>query len=182
MRISHKKRPEKALLPQYRKNQFIIAPEVLVLAEDGSNLGLMETKKAIGLAQEKELDLVEINPKANPPVAKLIDFAEFKYQKEKELRKQKVHSRASDIKGIRLSLRIGEHDLEIKKQQAVKFLDRGDKVKIELMLRGREMIRPDMGRDLIIKFIAMIETTVATRTEQEPEKQGHKITAIIAKR
>lgn len=182
MRISRKKRPEKALTVDYKKNTEIVSEHVLLLDNDGSNLGKMLTSEALRLAQEKEFDLVEINPKSAPPVAKLINFSEFKYQKEKEARKQKAHSHVSEIKGIRLSVRISDHDLEVKKEQSEKFLDRGDKVKIELILRGREHGKMDIAFEIIGRFIKMISATMPVRVEQEIQKQDHKMTAIIAKK
>jgi len=182
MRISRKKRPEKLLIPYFKKNHEITATEVLLLGDEGENLGIKSLQEALRMAEEQEKDLVEINPKISPPVAKLIDFAEFKYQKEKEARKQKAHSHASEIKGVRLSIRIGEHDFDNKRDQSEKFLDRGDKVKVELMLRGRENAHPEMAREIIEKFIASISAHMAIRLEQEITKQGNKITAIIAKK
>ncbi len=169
-------------MPRYNRNQFIRSGKVLVLDENGENLGVMDAEEAVRLAQERELDLVEINPKVDPPVCKIVDFSEFKYQKEKQARKQKAHSRASEVKGIRLSMRISDHDLEIKEAQAEKFLDRGDKVKLELMMRGRENAKQDIGQDILERFMKAIEQKFPIRIEQEITKQGHKITSIIAKK
>ncbi len=182
MRISRRKRPQKPLIPKYKKNTDIEAPTLRVLDEEGKNLGEMSKREALDLALERELDLVEINPKSMPPVAKLIDFAEFKYQKEKEARKQKAHSRTSDTKGVRLSVRIGPGDLEMKKKQAEKFLNRGDKVKIELQMKGRENARPDIAKEIVANFITAIEESMDLKKEQEITKQGRKITAIIVKK
>jgi translation initiation factor IF-3 len=182
MRISRKKRPEKTLIPRYKKNAEIEADQLLVLDEEGASLGQMSKRAALDMAVEKELDLVEINPKSDPPVAKLIDFTEFKYQKEKEARKQKAHSRASEIKGIRLSVRISDHDLDVKREQAVKFLNRGDKVKIELQLKGRENARPEIATETIAHFISKIHEQVEIKTEQEASRQGKKVTAVITKK
>lgn len=182
MRISRKKRPKKTLIPQYNKNQFIKAERVMVLDEDNSNLGEMETSKALALAQEKEMDLVEINPKSNPPVAKIINFSEFKYQKEKQVRKQKAKSHVSEMKGIRLSIRISEHDMGIKAKQATKFLDRGDKVKIELILRGRENAKADIAKDTVKRFVEKLSEGMDIREEQAVTRQGRKLTAIVAKK
>jgi len=182
MRISRRKRPQKPLIPKYKKNNEIEADELLVLDKAGNSLGNMSKQAALDIASEQELDLVEINPKSNPPVAKFIDFAEFKYQKEKEARKQKAHSRASDTKGVRLSVRISEHDKEIKRKQAEKFLNRGDKVKIELNMRGRENAHGDIAVDLVKDFIALINENIEIKTEQEPSRQGRKIIALIAKK
>lgn len=182
MRISKKKRPDKPLIPQYKKNRFIDAVELLLLDTDNQNLGVKTKEEALALAEERELDLVEINPKSTPPVAKLIDFTEFKYQKEKEARKQKAHSKISETKGVRLSIRISEHDLEIKKNQAEKFLNRGDKVKIELILKGRENTHGEIAKTTVINFIQKIAEKMEIKEEQKIERQGKKITAIIVKK
>lgn len=181
MRISRRKRPQKAIIPHYKKNEHIEAPKLLVLDENGGNLGIMSKSDALKLAEERELDLVEINPKSDPPVVKIVEFADFKYQKEKEARKQRAHSRASETKGIRLSMRIGGHDMEVKKGQAEKFLERGDKVKLELIMKGRENARPDIGEEVIKKFVELLGSSMQVRVEQETTRQGRKMTAIVAR-
>jgi translation initiation factor IF-3 len=123
MRISRRSKKEQPPKINYLYNEGIQAPRILVLNSDGSNIGIMTTAEAIRKARELELDLVEINPKTDPPVAKIMDFGQFRYQKEKEMRLKKAHQHVVEIKGIRLSLRIGKHDSEIRKNQAVKFLN-----------------------------------------------------------
>lgn len=182
MRISRKKRPQKLLIPRYNKNEYIKAPEVRLLGSEGENLGVVPTKEALQTAKEQELDLIEINPKADPPVAQIVDFGSFKYQKEKEAKKQKVRSHVSDMKGIRLSIRISDHDMDVRRKQAEKFLDRGDKVKAEIILRGRERGKANLAYGVINKFIKLIEETMPLRHEQEATRQGGKITAIVAKK
>jgi translation initiation factor IF-3 len=118
MRISRKKRPDKPLIPHYQLNDRIRVPEVRVIGENDENLGVMTLVQALHLAEEKEMDLVEINPKINPPVCKIADFSHFKYQKEKEARKQKAQTHETETKGVRLSVRIGEHDMEIRVEQS----------------------------------------------------------------
>jgi translation initiation factor IF-3 len=182
MRISRRKKPTKPLIPQYKKNRYIESENLIVLDEDNQNLGIKTKDEALKLAEERELDLVEINPKSKPPVAKLIDFTEFKYQKEKEARKQKAHSRASETKGVRLTFRISGHDLEIRQIQAEKFLNRGDKVKIEMLLKGRENAHADIAKENVVNFIKKINDKMNIKEEQKIEKQGKKITAIIVKK
>ena len=121
MRISRKRKPKKPLIPFYRKNDKIDVPEVRLLGMENENIGLMKTSEALDMAREQEVDLVEINPKADPPVCKLIDFAQFKYQKEKEARKQKAKAHVAELKGIRLSIRISSGDMEVRRKQAEKF-------------------------------------------------------------
>jgi len=182
MRISRKRRQKKPLIPRYNKNIGIVAPTVRVLDENDENIGVMTLESALALVAEREMDLVEINPKADPPVCKIIDYTTFKYQKEKEARKQKAKSHTSELKGIRLSIRISEHDREVRATQAQKFLNRGDKVKIEILLRGREKMKGNLGREAITEFVTLLSQTTPVRYEQEISYQGGKITAIIVKK
>ncbi len=180
MRISRyrkKEEPKKI----YRFNEGITAPQVLVIDPVAGKTALLNTREAITMAREQGLDLVEINPKAEPPVAKMIDYGQFKYQLEKEARIAKAHQHVIDIKGIRLSLRIGPHDTEIRRNQTIKFLNSGDKVKIEIILRGRELQRVPQAIELIKRFISDVNQIVSVRTEQATEKSANKVTAIIAK-
>ena len=182
MRISRKKRPQKPLIPRYNLNERIRVPEVRLLDDEGKNLGVLTTKEALEKAREQGLDLVEVNPKIDPPVCKIVDFSHFKYQKEKEARKQKTRAHESETKGIRLSVRIGTHDMGIRRKQAEKFLGRGDKVKVEIILRGRENAKPFLAFDVLKKFHVLLGETMELRVEQEPTKQGNRVTSIIAKK
>lgn len=180
MRITHRKKKEE---PKriYFYNEGISAPEVLVLDAENKNLGVMKTGEAIRMAREQSMDLVEINPKITPPVTKMIDYGQFRYRLEKEERIRKAHQHVMEIKGVRLSLRIGQHDLDIRKIQAIKFLDEGDKVKVEIILRGREMQQAQIAYQVVRKFIESVNAECPVRVDQPTEKQGNKITAIIAK-
>lgn len=180
MRISRGRKKEEPK-KQYRFNEGITAPEVLVLNKTGDNLGVMKTAAAILVAQEQGVDLVEINPKTEPPVVKLIDFGQFRYAQEKEMRLQKAHQHVVDIKGIRLSLRIGPHDIEIRHNQTLKFLNDGHKVKVEIILRGRENQYGGQAVDVVKKFVADVNTAIPVRIEQAVERNANKVTAIIAK-
>lgn len=182
MRISRKKRPDKPIIPHYNTNERIVANEVRVLDIEGNNVGVMPTGKAIALAREQEMDLVEINPKGVPPVCKIVDFRHFKYQKEKEARKQKANAHESETKGIRLSIRIGEHDMGVRLAQAEDFLNRGDKVKPTIILKGRENAKPALAFEMIKKFHDLLARKMPIKYEQEPIKQANQITALIAKK
>ena len=181
MRISRRKKK-----PQPKKNYFynekIDYPEVMVLDVEGANLGTMATSDAIRKAREQEMDLVLINPKSSPPVTKIADFGQFKYQKEKEERKKRANTHVTDTKGVRLSLRIGVHDLEIRRKQTIKFLNNGDKVKLEIILRGRENRQKPLAKEVVKNFIETVNELEAVRTEQAVDVQGNKITSIIAKK
>ncbi|HNU95844.1 MAG TPA: translation initiation factor IF-3 [Candidatus Magasanikbacteria bacterium] len=181
MRISHKKRKPEINEKKYFFNEKIIAPEVRVLDNENNNLGVMKTGEAIRAAQEQEMDLVEINPKANPPVCKIMDFGQFQYQQEKAARIKKAHQKETKTKGVRLSIRIGTHDLEIRKKQTLEFLDNGDKVKVEVILKGREMQQGALAFELLKKFISEVNVQTPIKYDQEPERQGRSVTAIIFK-
>ena len=157
-------------------------PEVMVLDNDGSNLGVMKPSDGIRLAKEQELDLVLINPKSSPPVAKIMDFGQFKYQQEKEERLKQAHAHVTEVKTVRLSLRISPHDMEIRQNQTMQFLNEGDKVKAEIILKGREMQQKPMAASVIEKFINNVNAQLPVRKDQEIEFQFNKVTAIIAKR
>ncbi len=167
---------------KYRYNERIRVPEVRVIDEEGVARGVMETKDALALAKERELDLVEVSPKAEPPVCKLLDYGAFKYQKEKEMKQQKVHAKKVEVKGIRLSVKIGSGDLEIRKKQALKFLEEGQKLKIEIILRGREKAHGNIATEKIQDFINAIAEHYELFTEQAPKRQGGNVSAIIGRK
>ena len=128
-------------------------------------MGIMPSSQALEIARERELDLVEVAPLANPPVCKIIDFGKFQYQKAKLDQASRAKQKKVEIKGIRIGIRTDEHDLEFKKNQAEKFLKRGDKVKIEIVLRGREKAHPDLARKNLNDFIKTI--SIPFEMEQE---------------
>jgi len=183
MRISRRRRHRKPQVvePIYRCNELIRAPQIRVIDSDGSNLDIMDTSAAIKLAQEKELDLVEVHPKANPPIAKIMDYGQFKYQKEKEARKLRANQHKVEVKGLRLSVRISDHDRGIRIKQAKKFLESGDKVKVEIVLRGRERRHPDLAKEQIQEFINKLNSELEVKTEQATAKQGNMVSALVAK-
>lgn len=180
MRITHRRKKED-LKKEFRFNEGIAAPEVLVLDAENKNIGVMPTAAAIRLARDNGMDLVEINPKTTPPVAKYMDFGQFRYHQEKEARIAKARQHVVDIKGVRLSLRIGEHDLEIRRTQTIKFLNGGDKVKLEIILRGRENQQGALAVERMKKFVVDVQTLLPLRIEQAVERNANKVTAIIAK-
>jgi len=128
----------------------------------------MSVLQAIDMAKTKSLDLVEVSPKAVPPVCKIMDFGKYQYQKSKEERQNKSKQKKSEIKGIRLSIRTDEHDLIFKKNQAEKFLSKNNKIKIEIMLKGREKAHQDLARDSLVNFMKTI--SIPYKIEQEIKK------------
>ncbi|MBI5076849.1 translation initiation factor IF-3 [Candidatus Falkowbacteria bacterium] len=158
-------------------NEQIRAPQVAVIDEDGVSLGAMPTPKALQLANERGYDLVEVSPLSNPPVAKLLNFGSFQYQREKQIKKQRLQSKGLDVKNIRISIKIGEHDRDVRISQADKFLAKGHKIKIELILKGREMQHFNLARDAMRSFQQAL--TEKTLIEQDVAKQGNKIFMIL---
>jgi translation initiation factor IF-3 len=182
MRIHrHRASRPKFNIPKFNINERIHAEEVRVIDGEGALLGVMKTSEALTLAKEKELDLVEVSPKARPPVCKILDFGQFKYQKEKDAKKQRAQSKEVDIKGIRLTFRIGEHDRGVRLKQALKFLERGDKIKIELVLRGREKAHKVLAKEAVVAFSKDIKETYEIRIEQDVAFQGNRVTMIVAR-
>jgi translation initiation factor IF-3 len=164
--------------PTTRINENIWAREIRVIDEDKGQLGIMSVPEALAMAREKGLDLVEISPKAVPPVCKIMDFGKFQYQKSKEDRQHKAKQKKSDIKGIRLGVRTDDHDLAFKKSQAEKFLTKGSKVKIEITLRGREKAHQDLARKNLNEFIRNI--AIPNKIEQEVKRYPGGFNVIIA--
>ena len=143
---------------------------------EGKHLGIFSREEALRLAQEKGLDLVEINPKANPPVAKITDFGQFKYEQRKKEKTQKPE-KIGTTKTIRISLKIGQHDLEHKKLQAEKFLAQKKKVKIEVLLKGREKAHAHLGFELIENLVKGLAEK--GKVNEPAKKQGNKIFVLI---
>lgn len=184
MRIIRKKYKFKKFVDEklHRANSQIQSPSVRVIDENGVNIGVMDTQMALATARERGLDLIEVSPLANPPVAKIQDFNKFKYQESRDRKKNKAKQKEVETKGIRLSLRIGQNDLNTRLNQALKFLNNNDKVKVELVLRGREMQHKKLAFEIIHKFIESINNALPIRTEQESTFQGGRISTIIAKK
>jgi translation initiation factor IF-3 len=138
----------------------------------------MPVYEALNLAKESMLDLVEVSPKANPPVCRIMDYGKHLYQQSKQMRLAKARQKKVDTKGIRLGLRTDTHDLEFKKAQAEKFLRQGDKVKIEIMLRGREKSHQDMAKQNLQNFIS--EISVPYKAEDQIKRFPGGFNVIIA--
>ena len=126
--------------------------EIRVIGENGDQLGIMSPKEAMKLAQEADLDLVKIAPKAQPPVCKIMDYGKFRYEQTRREKEAKKKQQSVEVKEIQLSCRIDTHDFETKANRAVKFLGEGNKVRVCLKFRGREMAHQEIGRDMLAKF------------------------------
>ena len=148
-----------------------------VIGTDGEQLGILPLAEARRLADEAGVDLVEISPSANPPVAKIIDWGKYQYQKMKEQQKNRKKAKASELKQMRLGLKIGQHDLEIKLRKIRKFLASGDKVKIMVFFRGRERAHKELGFELINRIITMLEDDAVV--EQKPQMAGRNLSMTV---
>ena len=153
-----------------------------MIDENGTQVGATSTFEALKAAKAVELDLVEVNPKANPPIAKILDYGQFKYERDKLKHKQKQQHKKVETKAIRLSVRISTHDFEFRLNQARKFLEKGSKLKIELTLKGRERQHPQKALETINGFLKKLEDSenLSLIREQDLTRQGGRFTIVLA--
>lgn len=151
-----------------------------MITDDGQQLGVMPTSQALKTAQDQGLDLVEVGPKAQPPVAKIVNFGKLQYQKEKQERKNRAKSRKSsgETKGIRLSTNIGEHDMMVRVNAGRKFLDKGHRIKPELQLRGREKAHPELAKETLERYVELLDMDVSI--DQPVSRQGWRFSTIVS--
>lgn len=179
-RVYH--RPKPTMEKKFRVNREIRIPEVFLIDENEVNVGIVNTFKALQIAEEAGLDLVEVNPKARPSVVKIMDYGQFKYEKDKQAQKQKVKQKKIEIKGIRLSARISKHDFEFRIDQAKKFLEKGNKLKVELLLKGREKQHPEKAVEIMNNFVGNLRgfADLDFIIEQVLTRQGGKYSILLA--
>lgn len=158
-------------------NGQIQAQQIRVIDSDGSQLGVMDRRDALRLAEEQELDLVEISPNANPPVCKIIDWGKYSYQKTKQLQKSKKNAKNLEMKQMRFGLKIGNHDLEVKLNKVRAFLEAGHKVKLTIVYRGRELAHKELGFKMAEKIIEMQGDAIAV--DQPPQFAGKQLNFVI---
>jgi len=144
---------------------------------DGSQRGIVSLRQALDAAAEAGLDLAEIAPTAQPPVVKILDWGKYRYEQTKQLAKSKKNQKQVEVKQVRLGLKIGEHDLQVKLIRAVKFLEQGHKVKISLLFRGREITRPELGRAILDRVMEQLQDVAAQ--EQAPQLSGRDLNMIL---
>lgn len=159
-------------------NRDITAPQVRLIGADGEQAGVVTIAEALEQAAAADLDLVEIAPKAVPPVVKILDWGKFRYEQTKQDQKNRRNQRQQEVKQIRLGLKIGEHDLQVKSRRARGFLDEGHKVQVKLRFRGREITHSDLGRVVLDRFLDSL-ADIANR-EQAPQLAGREMTMILA--
>ena len=160
-----------------RTNEKIRATQVRVINSDGQNLGTLSTQEAINIAKQKGLDLIEISPKANPPVCKIIDIGKYKYDLQKKANKAKKKQKIVNLKEIKLRPVTEIHDYNFKIKNAQKFLSKGDKVKFTVLFKGREMQHTHLGHELMQRIIN--DTNDLGKVEVQPKFEGRQIIMIV---
>jgi len=166
--------------PRYRVNQYIRISEVQLIDELGKPRGVVSTFEALKMAQEAGLDLVEVNPALKPPIAKIMNYGQFQYKQQKLAQAQRVKAKKVETKGVRLSLKIGEHDKEVRRRQAEKFLTEGHRVRLEMVLRGREKAYGDNARIIMEKFAHDLGDDIII--DVPFSRQGGRVSLQIAKK
>ena len=157
-------------------NEQIKTNIVEVIGVDGERLGQMATKDAISKAYDNDMDLVMVAPNSNPPVCKILDYSKYKFEMAKKEKEAKKNQKIVELKEVRLSATIDTHDLEIKAKNANKFLKAGDKVKVSLKFKGREVRFVDKGKGTILKFVSMLEEG---QIDKEPKLEGKFLNVIV---
>ena len=161
-----------------RINEEIRAREVRVTAENGEQLGIMSSRAALELAAERNLDLVEISPNAKPPVCRILDYGKHRYEQQKRQKEVRKKQKVVDVKEVKLRPGIEEHDFNVKLKNAVRFLTAGDKVKVTIMFRGRELSHPELGQALLDKMADRI--TELAIIERKAKLEGRNMIMIVA--
>lgn len=160
-----------------RTNESIRASTLRVIGGDGEQLGIMSRSEALSKAEEAGFDLVEISPNADPPVVKIIDWGKYQYQKMKEQQKNRKNAKTSELKQMRLGLKIGSNDLDIKLRKIRGFLSEGHKVRIQIFFRGREMAHKELGYEMIDRIVKLLEDDATL--EQQPQMAGRNLSIVI---
>ena len=161
-------------------NEQIRDKEIRLIGENGEQLGIMSAREAIKLAREAELDLVKIAPTAKPPVCKIIDYGKYRYELARKEKEAKKKQKVTDVKEIRLSPNIDDNDLNTKASQARKFLSKGDKVKVSLRFRGREMAHTASSKTILDQFFARLEDVAAI--DKPAKLEGRNMTMFLSEK
>jgi translation initiation factor IF-3 len=161
-----------------RYNEFISSPKVRVIDENGENLGVMYTKEAIEQAQAAGLDLVEVSPNADPPVAKFLDVGKFKYEAQKKANLARKSQKTQEIKEIKMRPNIDDHDYDVKMKKIHAFIGEGDKVKVTLRFRGRELSHGQLGMALLQRV--QVDTAEDAKVEAYPRMEGRQMLMVLS--
>jgi translation initiation factor IF-3 len=157
---------------------MIRVPQVRVVDEEGNQMGVLTTPEALRLAQERGYDLVEVAPMASPPVTRLLDYGQFKYEQARREKEARRHQRSVDFKEIRLKVKIGKGDFDTKVRRSIQFLEEGDRVKVTVQFRGREVSHAYLGRDLLIRFAEQVGEHA--QVERQPLLEGKQMSLVMA--
>jgi translation initiation factor IF-3 len=163
---------------QTRINERIRVPEVRLIGEDGSQIGVVPTEQALKYAQERDLDLVEVAAEARPPVVRVLDYSKYKYEQEQKAKAARRHQKQVNVREIKLRPKIAKRDYETKKGHVVRFLNNQDRVKITIMFRGRETTHPERGEALLMRLAEDVADVGAI--EQRPNLDGRNMTMLLA--
>jgi translation initiation factor IF-3 len=155
-------------------------PSVRLVGFDGEMIGIVTTREAMAKAEETGFDLVEISPNAEPPVCKLLDFGKFKYEQQKKKNEARKKQKIIEVKEIKLRPNIDDHDYDVKMRAATSFLDEGDKVKVTMRFRGREMMHQDLGMNVLMRVKDQLDPLA--KVEQTPQLEGRQMTMVLAPR
>ncbi|MCQ2593244.1 MAG: translation initiation factor IF-3 [Treponema sp.] len=161
-----------------RINENIRVREVRLIDDEGNQMGIVPTLEALKLAKEKELDLVEVSPNANPPVCKILDYGKYRFEQEKKLRDSKKNQKVLKLKEIRMQPKIGSGDLDTKAKHIQEFLDEGDKVKITIRFRGRELAHTELGYDVMDEVLKRL--TSAYNVDKQAQMDGRNMSMTIS--
>ena len=161
-----------------RVNERIRIREVRLIDKDGRQVGVVPTERAQMMAREAGLDLVEVAPDSRPPVAKIMDYGKFKYERKKQLQESRKKSHAVQIKEVRLRPKTDVHDFDVKLHRARQFLEEGDKVQVNMMFRGRELAHLEVGRGVVDRFSKALEDIA--RMERPPIFEGRRMTCLLS--
>lgn len=164
--------------PQYRVNHEIQAPRVRVIGEDGKQIGIMPIQEALRLAYQKDLDLVEVAPDSDPPVCRLMDYEKFLYEKARKERESRKARKGGEVKEIRLRPSISEHDLSYRIQDIKEFLKEGNKVRVRVLFKGREVDHPELALRLLERIMAGLADIA--KIDQKPQSDGRSLVMILA--
>ena len=163
-------------------NNQIRAKQVRLIDAEGKNLGILNLEEALRMARERNLDLIQITEKLETPVCKIMDFGKYQYLEKKQERKSAQKQKAGELKGIKLSFNISSHDMETRAKQAEKFLKQGNKIRIEMRLRGREKALSNFAKEKMSKFLEMLNNIVEIKIERELKREPRGFTIIITKK
>ena len=161
-----------------RINERIRVPEVRLISEDGSQIGIMKTPDALRYAQDRDLDLVEVAPESRPPVARVLDYSKYKYEQAQKQKAARKHQQQITVREIKFRPKIAQNDYDTKKGHVTRFLKHKDKVKITIMFRGREVTHPERGEQLLEKLAG--ELSEIAVVEQRPVQDGRNMTMLLA--